>query len=105
MKLDDSESYQLTLFVAGLGARTTKTLANLRRICREYLGEDYRLDVVDVETTPGSAEAHNILITPTLIRHCPLPLRRIVGDLSDAQAVVDGLDFEALAVQKGKLTP
>lgn len=104
MKLEESESYQLTLFVAGFGARSTKTLANLRRICKAHLGEAYHLDVVDVETTPGSAEAHNILITPTLIRHRPLPPRRIVGDLSDAQAVIDSLDLESLELEKGKPT-
>lgn len=99
----DTESYRLVLYVAGSGARSLKTEANLRRICSHYLGGRHQFEVIDVRRHPDQAETANILITPTLVRETPAPPRRVVGDLSDTEAVLFGLDLspEILKLEKG----
>lgn len=89
----ESEAYELVLYVAGGGARSLKTAANLRRLCQRYLEGRHRLEVVDVRSQPERAESANILITPTLVRQSPPPHRRVVGDLSNTEAVLYGLDL------------
>lgn len=100
-------SYELVLYVAGSGARSSKTVANLRRICELYLPGRHALEVVDVRSCPDRAESANILITPTLVRQQPLPQRRVVGDLSDTEAVLYGLEliFEESLLGKGETLP
>jgi circadian clock protein KaiB len=93
-KFDGPPIYDFVLYVAGSGARSSKTIANLRKICERYLSGRHRLEVVDVRSYPDRAENANILITPTLIRQAPPPVRRVVGDLSDTKAVLYGLDLE-----------
>jgi circadian clock protein KaiB len=93
--------WKLTLYVAGKGSRSSRTESNLRRICEEYLNNRHELEVVDVTIHPEHAESENILITPTLIRRSPKPLRRVVGDLSDSQAVLYGLDLSREAEDGG----
>ena len=84
--------WKLTLYVAGRDARSTRTESTLRRLCEEHF-ERHELEVVDVTRDPERAESENILITPTVIRRCPEPSRRVVGDLSDTKAVLYGLDL------------
>lgn len=83
----------LKLYVTGQTARTERAISNLRRICDQNLGNRYQLFVIDVLEQPQLAEAEKIVATPTLIRELPLPTRRIIGDLSDAPAVLKGLDI------------
>lgn len=83
----------LKLFVTGQTIRSGRAIANLRRICEESLGTEYELTIVDVLERPQLAEDERILATPTLIRESPLPVRRIIGDLSDTKQVLLGLDL------------
>jgi circadian clock protein KaiB len=84
--------YRFLLFVAGDTARSQQAYADLRRICREHLGEGgFDIAVVDVTRAPEAAETHRVLTTPTVLKETPEPRRRITGDLSDASKVLTGL--------------
>lgn len=87
------DKYQLKLFVTGQTLRSSRAIINLRRICEEELGTGYELDVIDVLERPQLAEEERILATPTLIKKFPLPVRRIIGDLSDTKQVLLGLEL------------
>jgi circadian clock protein KaiB len=78
--------------VTGKTPRTEKAIANLRRICEEDLHGQYELQIIDVIEHPQLAEDEKILATPTLIKRLPPPLRRVIGDLSDKEKVLLGLD-------------
>jgi circadian clock protein KaiB len=86
--------YRFTLFVAGDTARSQRAHASLRRICRERLGDEFEIELVDVVSDPEKAEAHRILTTPTVVKEHPEPRRRITGDLSDATRVLAALGLE-----------
>jgi circadian clock protein KaiB len=88
-----SSEYDLRLYVAGQTPRSTAALINLKRICEEHLAGRYRIEVVDLMKTPQLARDHQILAVPTLVRQLPEPLRRIVGDLSDTERALVGLDL------------
>lgn len=88
------KEYILKLFVTGNTSRSERAIANLRRICEEELEGKYDMVVVDVLERPQLAEDEKILATPTLIRLLPPPLRRIIGDLSDTEKVLLGLDLQ-----------
>lgn len=88
--------YVLKLYVAGSSSRTDRAIANLRRICEEELGNRYELVIIDVLENPQLAEDDKILATPTLIKHLPPPLRRVIGDLSDKEKVLLGLEVRPL---------
>lgn len=89
--LDADDRYVLKLFVAGTSARTTRAIANLTRLCEEEFPARYELLVVDVTDEPAIAEQEKVLATPTLIKQSPLPVRRIIGDLSDKEKVLAGM--------------
>ena len=86
----------LKLYVTGRTPRTERAIANLRRICDQELGGEYEPAVIDILEHPQLAEDEKILATPTLIKELPLPLRRIIGDLSDVERVLLGLDLQTL---------
>jgi circadian clock protein KaiB len=81
------------LFVMGQSPRSQRAVANLRRLCDVELVDGYELDVIDVLERPQEAEDARILATPTLVKVLPLPARRVIGDLSDADQVLTGLDL------------
>ena len=87
--------YLLRLFVTGASSRTSTAIANLRRICEQELEGQYDLEIIDVLEFPDLAEDEKILATPTLIKSLPLPLRRVIGDLSDTQKVLLGLEVQS----------
>jgi circadian clock protein KaiB len=89
----ESDKYILKLYVTGQTPRTQRAIANLRRLCEEELDECYELLVIDVLDHPQLAEDERILATPTLIKQLPPPLRRVIGDLSDKDKVLLGLDL------------
>ena len=91
--------YILTLFVSGGTLRANQAIANLRRICDEELEGDYELQVIDVLKNPQVAEDEKILATPTLMKRLPPPLRRVIGDLSDKQKVLFGLQVQPQSPQ------
>jgi len=85
--------YRLRLFVAGATRRSACAIQSIKAICQSYLDGRYELEVIDVYQRPDQMKAENIIITPTLIREQPFPLRRLVGDLSDKGRVLAGLDI------------
>jgi circadian clock protein KaiB len=85
-------NYLLKLYVTGKTPRAEKAIANLQRICSEELQGQYELQIIDVLEHPQLAEDEKILATPTLIKRLPPPLRRVIGDLSDKDKVLLGLD-------------
>ncbi|MGI9043824.1 MAG: circadian clock KaiB family protein [Gemmatimonadaceae bacterium] len=86
--------YLLRLFVTGESARSGTAIANLRRICEQDLAGAYDLEIIDVLEFPELAEDAKILATPTLIKSLPPPLRRVIGDLSDKEKVLLGLQVQ-----------
>lgn len=84
--------YVLKLYVTGKTPRAEQAIENLRRICEEDLQGQYDLEIIDVLERPQLAEDEKILATPTLIKALPPPLRRVIGDLSDKEKVLLGLD-------------
>jgi len=82
----------LKLYITGSSSRSEIAIANLRRICEQELGGQYELQVIDVLEHPQLAEDEKILATPTLIKQLPPPLRRVIGDLSDKDKVLLGLE-------------
>lgn len=88
------EPYELRLYVTGATPRSGNAVAHVKAICEEHLHGQYVLEVVDLYQQPDLAEADHIVATPTLIKKQPLPLRRLVGDLSDEQRVLSGLDLK-----------
>ena len=84
--------YLLKLYVTGKTPRTERAIANLRRVCDADLRGQYELQIIDVLEHPQLAEDDRILATPTLIKQLPPPLRRIIGDLSDKEKVLLGLE-------------
>jgi circadian clock protein KaiB len=83
---------ELRLYVAGQTPKSLIALKNLKRICEEHLQGCYRLHVIDLVKTPQLAQDDQILAIPTLVRNLPQPIRKIIGDLSDTQRVLVGLD-------------
>ncbi len=84
----------LKLYVTGQTPKSERAIANMRRICEGELEEQYELVIIDVLERPQLAEDEKILATPTLTKELPLPLRRIIGDLSDSDKVLLGLDIQ-----------
>lgn len=87
----------LRLYIAGQTPKSLSALSNLRRICDEHLAGRYHIQVIDLLKNPTLAKGDQILAIPTLVRKLPQPLRRIIGDLSDAQKVIIGLDIRPRA--------
>lgn len=90
---DSGPHYELRLFVSGQTRRSTLAIANLRRFCEEYLSGRYILEVIDIYKQPEVCAQQQIVAAPTLIKSLPLPLRRLIGDLSDEEKVLVGLDL------------
>lgn len=87
-------AFQLRLYVAGQTARSRTALTNLERICETHLAGQYRIEVIDLTKTPQLAAGDQILAVPTLVRRLPEPIRKIIGDLSDEERVLVGLDIQ-----------
>lgn len=96
------EKYVLKLYVTGRTPRTEQTIATLRGLCERELGGDYEVVVINVLEHPQLAEDEKILATPTLIKSLPRPMRRVIGDLSDTEKVLLGLDLEPKRQQAGR---
>lgn len=88
------EKFILKLYVAGQTPRSQAAMGNLRRLCEEYLPGRYELQVVDLVQNPKLARTDQILAIPTLVRSLPTPIARIIGDLSDTEQVLMGLNLQ-----------
>jgi len=84
----------LRLYVTGTTPRSIKAIENIRKICEENLPDNYDLEVIDVYQQPSLLKGEQIVAVPTLIRKLPLPIRRFIGDLSDSEKVLLGLDLK-----------
>jgi len=85
--------YCLRLFITGTTPRCTRAIRNIRAICEDHLPGQYDLEVIDIYQHPEQAKPEQIVVTPTLVKMRPLPFRRLIGDLSDNQRVLAGLDI------------
>jgi len=92
-----STRYILKLYVAGQSPKSVNAIANIKNICEEYLHGRYELEVIDLYQQPQLALGEQIIAVPTLIRKIPPPLRRIIGDLSNTERVLVGLDLRSKA--------
>lgn len=91
-----NDRFILRLFVTGTTPQSVKAIANIKHICEEHLKGKYDLEVVDLYQQPGLAKGEQIIAAPTLIRKLPLPLRRIIGDMSNTERVLVGLEIKEL---------
>ena len=89
------KKFKLKLYVTGKSSKSDLAITNLRRICDKEFSGMYILEVIDVLERPQLAEDEKILATPTLIKELPRPIRRIIGDLSDREKVLLGLDIQS----------
>jgi circadian clock protein KaiB len=87
--------YDLRLYVAGQTPRSLQALSNLKRICEEHLSGQYRIQIIDLLKKPQLAAGDQILAIPTLVRAIPKPMRKIIGDLSNTERVLVGLDVRS----------
>jgi circadian clock protein KaiB len=91
-----SAEYELRLYVAGNTAKSIAALNNLKRYCEEHLKGRYKIEVIDLLLKPQLAQGDQILAIPTLVRKVPEPIRKIIGDLSNEEKVLVGLDIKPL---------
>jgi circadian clock protein KaiB len=99
---DPQKSYVLRLYVTGTTARSARAITNMRRICEEHLNGRYELEVIDLYQHPSAAKENQIIAAPTLVRLLPAPLRRIIGDLSDRERVLIGLEIQSQPAKFGE---
>jgi len=97
--------FLLKLYISGKTHGTEQAIESLREICQDTLHEEYQVEVIDVLEHPERADQARVLATPTVIRTLPLPVRRIIGDLSDTERVLVGLDLRALSPDAHPLVP
>lgn len=84
--------YILRLYVTGSSHRSLRAVYNLKKLCEEYLPEDYELEVIDIYKDPEAAREEQIIAAPTLVKKLPRPIRKFVGDMSNTQKILVGLD-------------
>jgi circadian clock protein KaiB len=92
MKTEET-TYELRLYVAGKTAKSVAALSNLKRYCEEHLKGQYKIEVIDLLVHPQFAEGDQIFAIPTLVRKVPEPIRKIIGDLSNEEKVLVGLNI------------
>lgn len=91
-----SEKYLLRLFVTGITPQSSRAIANLKKICDERLKGMYDLEVIDLYQQPELAKEEQIIAAPTLVKKLPLPLRKIIGDMSDVDKLIIGLNLKEI---------
>lgn len=91
--MDDQGVYILRLYVAGQTRKSLTAFANLKKICEEHLGGRYKIEIVDLLENPQLAKGDQILAIPTLVRRLSPPIKKIIGDLSNTERVLVGLDL------------
>lgn len=93
MTTENDKKWELRLYIAGHTEKSVTALNNLRRYCEEHLKGQYKIEVIDLLRKPQLAEGDQILATPTLVRKVPEPIRKIIGDLSNEEKVLVGLNI------------
>lgn len=94
------EKYTLRLYVTGTTPQSVKAISNIKKICETHLKGRYDLEVIDLYQQPNLAKGEQIIAAPTLIKKLPLPLRRMIGDLSGTEKVLVGLDLREIEKQQ-----
>jgi len=87
--------YVLRLYVTGMTPKSTRAVTNVQTLCEQYLKGCYELEVVDIYQQPKLAKGEQIIATPTLIKKLPLPLRKLIGDMSDTERFLVGIDLKS----------
>ena len=95
-----SYKYELRLYIAGKTPKSITALINLQKYCEEHLQGQYKIEVVDLLVQPQLAEGDQIFAIPTLVRKVPEPIRKIIGDLSNEEKVLVGLDIRPVTMQQ-----
>ncbi|OIP90508.1 MAG: hypothetical protein AUK24_04185 [Syntrophaceae bacterium CG2_30_49_12] len=90
----DRAKYVLRLYVTGMTPKSTHAIANVKKLCETYLAGRYELEVVDIYQQPKPAKGEQIIATPTLVKKLPLPLRKLIGDMSDTDRFLVGIDLK-----------
>jgi circadian clock protein KaiB len=93
LQSNSTEKYVLRLYVTGMTPKSINAIENIRKICEENLKGRYELEVVDIYQKPEYAKKEQILAAPTLIKKLPLPLRKFIGDMSNKEKILVGLDL------------
>ena len=96
--LAEADKVLLRLYIAGQSPRSVRAMENLRRVCQEHLAGRYRVEVIDLLENPSLARGDEIVAVPTLVRTLPAPIRKIIGDLSDTDRVLVGLQLRSPGV-------
>jgi len=94
-------NWDLKLYVAGQTAKSLQAFVNLKRICEEHLAGEYQIEVIDLLKNPQLAKGDQILALPTVVRKLPEPVRKIIGDLSNTERVLVGLDLRPRSSKEG----
>lgn len=90
---DGEETYILSLFITGMTTNSLKAIVNIKAICEKYLKSRYELEIIDIYQQPELALTENLIAVPVLIKRSPLPESRMIGDLSDIEKVLSGLNL------------
>ena len=90
----EAKTYVLRLYVAGATPKSTQSIVNIKRICEEHLKGRYELEVIDIYQQPVLARGEQIIAAPTLVKKLPLPLRKFIGSMADADRILVGLDLK-----------
>lgn len=91
--LREHAQYVLRLYVTGMTPKSTRAIANVQKLCEKYLEGYYELKVIDIYQQPKLAKGEQIIATPTLIKQLPSPFRKLIGDMSDTERVLVGIDL------------
>ena len=93
LEAQDDRDYVLRLYVAGMTPKSTLAITNIKKICEDHLAGRYSLEVIDLYKRPALADGEQIIAAPTLLKKLPLPLRRFIGDMSNTEKIIVGLDL------------
>ena len=89
----NADTFVLRLYIAGQTPKCVRAFANMKRICEQHLANRYRIEMIDLLANPQLARGDQIVAVPTLVRHLPAPMKKIIGDLSNTERVLVGLDL------------
>ena len=92
-KKDETDEWNLRLYIAGQTPKSVAAIANLKKFCAEHLDERYTIEIIDLKLDPKLARRDDIVAIPTLVRKLPVPVRKIIGDLSSTERVLVGFDL------------
>jgi len=93
LRMGETQTFLLRLYIAGMTVKSTRAMLNIRKICEENLKGRYELEVIDIYQQPELAHDAQIIASPTLIKELPLPLRKFIGDMSDKERILVGMDL------------